>query len=147
MANSFQAMSQNVFYQDTLRPQSFTSTGAGLAVDATSIAGNLMSAYLSVGAVNTFTSLNVKIQASTDSAFTTPVDITGATFTAVTAANTSQIIDFAVPTVTDTANSPYIYVRAYATLVGTSALVHCAFMGGLKFTSSTGQVGGPQTLN
>ncbi len=151
MANSFQALSQNCFVADTFRPQSFTSTGAGIAVDASQVGSDLMSAKLTVGAVSSFTSLDVKVQASADSAFTSPIDITGATFTQITTANNNggdpQIIDFNLPTVTSIALGANIYVRGYATLVGTSCLMQMEFLGNKKFTTATGYVNEPQTNN
>jgi hypothetical protein len=147
MANSIQTFSQGLVAQDTLRPQSFTSTGAGLAVDTSTVGTDFLSARLTVGAVNTFTSLAVKMQASTDSAFTTPVDITNATFTTVTAANTSEVIDFQMPTVASVSASPFLYVRAYATLVGTSALVQCNILGWHKMDSGDGYTNSAPTVN
>jgi hypothetical protein len=126
VANSFNDLSLIAFHSDTLRPQTFTSTGAGITVDVTGVGTNLLNARLTVGAVNTLTSLAVKIQASTDDSSWD--DISGATFTTVTAANTSEIISFQMPTVTSVSQNPYKYVRAYATLVGTNAVLNCAII-------------------
>lgn len=147
MANSIQTFAAGLVANDTFRPQSFTSTGAGLSVDTATVGTDFLSARLTVGAVNTFTSLVVKMQASTDSAFTTPVDITNATFTSVTAANTSEVIDFQMPTVASTSASPYRYVRAYATLTGTSALIQCAVLGWHKMDAADGYTNSAPTVN
>jgi hypothetical protein len=135
MANSFNDLSLVTFKQDTLRPQSFTSTGAGLTVDISTIGTNLVNALLSVGAVNTFTSLAVKMQASNDDS--NWVDISGATFTTVTAANNLQLISFQVPPPASATAAPYKYVRAYFTLTGTSCLTHCVILGCLRYPNAT----------
>jgi hypothetical protein len=105
---------------DTFRPQTLTATTNGLAVDAAAVGGNSLSARLSVGAVSgTSPTLNVKIQASPDGSGSW-VDITGATFTQVTTANQAQTIRFQLPPAASTTAPAYRYVRAVATIGGTS---------------------------
>lgn len=139
-------LSNALFHAEGLRPQSFTSTGAGLTVDVSTLGANLINARLAVGAVNTFTSLAVKMQASTDDSNWD--DISGATFTTVTAANATQVISFQLPTATSATASPYKYVRAYLTLTGTSCLAHVAILG-LKHmpNPNSGYTTAPPTLN
>jgi hypothetical protein len=95
---------------------------------------NRASAILSVGAVSSLTSLDVKLQWSTDNSSYS--DITGAAFTQVTAANQTEVIDFSLPVAaSDTAALP-IYVRAYSTLVGTSVVMSVNIIGCRKFAST-----------
>lgn len=148
MANSFNDLSLIAFKAETLRPQSFTSTGAGLTVDISTVGTNLVNALLSVGAVNTLTSFAVKMQASSDDS--NWVDITGATFTTVTAANSLQMISFQVPPPLTTSASPYKYVRAYCTLTGTSVLAHIVILGCLRYPNATATASSqnaPPTIN
>lgn len=139
-------LKNGLFHAETLRPQSFTSTGAGLTVDVSTCGANLLNARLAVGAVNTFTSLAVKMQASTDDSNWD--DISGATFTTVTAANATEVISFQLPTATSATASPYKYVRAYFTLTGTSCLTHCAVFGLKHMPNPTsGYSDAPPTIN
>lgn len=146
MANTFQGLAQPLYNSMTFRPQSFTSTGAGLTVDARYVGTDRMSAILDVGAVNTFTSLAVKMQYSNDDS--NWFDISGATFTTVTAANQTEVIDYVLPAAATLTGAAPIYVRAYATLVGTSALISCNVLGDRKFaaTGSSFQAS-PATVN
>ena len=94
---------------DTIRPQTATADVNGQAVDLVDTDGPC-GAKLVVGAVSGTTTLNVKMQESTASGGTY-TDITGATFTAVTASNKSQIINF---------KRTKRFVRAAATLTGST---------------------------
>lgn len=131
----FNDLIQAIYTGVTFRPQSFTSTGAGLTVDARYVGTALFNARLDVGAVNTFTSLVVKMQASTDDSNWD--DITGAVFTTVTAANAGEWISFQLPAPASATALPYIYVRAYATLVGTSAVIAANIYGDKRYPNPT----------
>lgn len=121
-------------YKDTFPPQSLTSTGAGNGILVASTGSNRLNARLSVGDVTAFTSLAVKMQASTDNV--TYDDISGATFTTVTAASgVPEIITFQLPVSTTDA---YIYVRAYATLVGTSVRMAVSILAQVKYDGAAG---------
>lgn len=139
-------LSNALFAGDTFAPQSLTSTGNGTGVDTQTVGANLLNARLVVNDVTAFTSLDVKMQASTDN--TTFVDITGATFTQVVAASQSQIIAFQLPTAASASTNPYRYVRAVATLVGTSCRMAVAVFGLKHFPNpTTGYLAAPPTLN
>ena len=126
-------------YRDTFPPQSLTATGAGDGILVSSTGSNRLNARLSVGNVTGFTSLAVKMQASTDNS--TFVDIDGATFTTVTAASgVPEIITFQLPVST---TNPYIYVRAYATLVGTSVRMAVSILAQVKYDGAAGWSGSP----
>jgi hypothetical protein len=146
VANSFQTLRQLAFKGDTLRPQSVTGATNGVAVDASLVGANFLSALLSVGAVSSLTSLDVKIQASADGA-TGWTDISGAAFTQVTAANALEVIDFQMPTAASNAAAPYRYVRAVAAIVGTSALAHCVILGCNRYDGANAFHNGPPTIN
>lgn len=97
----------------TLRPQTATSTVNGSSVDT--LGYNSAAFILEVGAVSgTSPTLDVKIQESADGS-TGWTDVSGATFTQVTAANNSQILR-----VEDLNNTRKRYLRAVATIAGTS---------------------------
>lgn len=146
MANSFQALAQTLFKGDTIRPQSITGNTNGVAVDVTGAGTNFLTALLSVGAVSSLTSLDVKIQASTDGS-TGWTDITGATFTTVTAASQLQAIDFQLPTAASATANPYTYVRAVVTISGTSALTYVTILGFLDSSGSAAYQNSPPTIN
>lgn len=120
MANSFQDLSLMLTpLKDTFPPQSLTGTGAGNAVKVTDVGTNRINARLSCGDGTAFTSLAVKMQASMDNS--NWEDIEGATFTTVTTASgTPETIAFQLPRSVDSDDPPYQWVRAHATLVGTS---------------------------
>lgn len=82
-----------------------SSTAALTAVDCVDVVGNMMSAMLTTSAVSGSGNVTIKLQESADNV--TFTDITGATFTAVTAANDLQIISF---------KPVQRYVQAYGTL-------------------------------
>lgn len=146
MATFFQDLALALFSGETFRPQSFSSTGAGLTVDVSTCGNNLLNAKLEIGAVNTLTSIIVKIQASKDDSNWD--DISGAVFTTVTAANATEVISFQLPTATSPTADPYKYVRAYATLTGTSVLMHCAILGLKRMPNPTaGNLYAPPTIN
>lgn len=146
MATYFNDLKNALFHAETFRPQSFTSTGAGLTVDVSTCGGNLINARLAIGAVNTLTSAVVKMQASKDDSNWD--DISGAVFTTVTAANATEVISFQLPTASSTTADPYKYVRAYCTLTGTSVLLHVAVFG-LKHmpNADDGYTNAPPTIN
>jgi FlaG/FlaF family flagellin (archaellin) len=132
VANSFQDISQVLTeLLPTFPPQSFTSTAAGQSVNVADVGTDRINAQLIVGDANTFTSLAVKMQAAYDDGAGSPTgwaDIDGATFTTVTTdpgtgGAVPQTIQFQLPTALSLSTAPYIYVRAYATLVGTSILM------------------------
>lgn len=146
MANSFNDLTQISFIADTFTPQSLTADGNGIGVDVSSVGTNLLNAILAVGDVTVFTSLAVKMQASTDN--TTFVDITGATFTTVTAANGLEMISFQLPIAVSATTDPYKYVRAVADITGTSARIHCMIIACKREPNPTlGYVSGPMTIN
>lgn len=146
MAIAFNDLSLILFEADTFRPQSLTATGAGVAVDVRSAGTNLLNARLTVGAVNTLTTFDVKMQASIDG--TNFDDISGATFSTVTAANAHQVISFQLPEATSATALPYIYVRAYGTLVGTAVLVQCEVLACKRMPNPTsGYSATPPTIN
>lgn len=96
----------------TFRPAAVTATANGTGVDTQGYDDAVV--LLEVGAVTgTTPSMTVKIQESDDNS--TFADVTGATFTAVTAANNSQILRLTELNVTRKR-----YVRAVATISGTT---------------------------
>lgn len=115
---------------DTFPPQLFSSTGAGQAVNVANVGTDRINAYLHAGDATALTSLAVKMQAAIDDGSGSPsagswVDISGATFTTITAdpgtaGVTAKGIVFQLPPALTLSTAPYIWVRAYATLVGTS---------------------------
>ncbi len=145
MANFVQGLAQLEFVGQSFVPQSFTSTAGGTGVLVYPVAPNLMSALMTVGAVNTLTSLVVKMQASTDNSNWD--DISGAVFTTVTTATHAEIIDFQMPKAASTTADPYIYVRAFATLTGTAVLFQVAILGCKKYDGAAGYQAAPPTIN
>ena len=115
MANVFLDIGGNAVSGQSLVPAALTTSVAGSPVDLIDSNANMASALLQVGAVSgTQGSLTVKMQecATTNGTF---VDITGATFTAVTTSGTTtsgavQIISF---------QRQKRYVQAYCTFSGT----------------------------
>ena len=96
----------------TIRPVTATSTQTGSSVDTKGY--NSAAVILEVGAVSgTSPTLDVKIQESADAS--TWSDISGATFTQVTAANNSQILR-----IEGLGTSRKRYLRAVGTIAGTS---------------------------
>lgn len=94
-----------------------TSSGNGSAVDMQDC-GPEVAAVLDVGTVTgTTPTLDVKLQES-DTSGGTYSDISGATFTQVTASNNQQTIQVA--------NRTKRYVRAVATIAGTSPSFPCS---------------------
>jgi hypothetical protein len=99
-------------------------------VDVSDVGTDRINAYLHAGDANSFTSLAVKMQAAIDDGSGSPdsgtwVDISGAAFTTLTtdpgtAGVTAEGITFQLPQALTLSTAPYIWVRAYATLVGTS---------------------------
>lgn len=96
----------------SFRPNAVTATANGTGVDTQGYADGMV--ILEVGTVSgTTPSMTVKIQESDDNS--TFADITGATFTAVTASNSSQVLRLSELNVTRKR-----YVRAVATISGTT---------------------------
>lgn len=147
MATSFADLKTILFAEDTLKPQTFSSTAGGTAVDVSTVASPLLTARLRVGAVDTLTSFAVKMQASRDGS-TDWDDISGATFTTVTAADAEEMISFQVPKAESTSVEGYKYVRAYGTLSGTSVAVTCVVMGCLRMpNAASGYANSAPTIN
>lgn len=147
MATYFNDLSLASVLGDTIRPQSITGNTNGVAVDLAPFGGNVVNAILSVGAVSSLTSLDVKIQVSPDGSGSW-ADVTGAAFTQVTAANNLQIISFQVPRAPTTTAAAYRYARAVCTIVGTSALTHVVLIGLEKMPNpNSGYVTAPPTIN
>jgi len=97
---------------NSLRPQAITANTNGSSVDTQGY--NSAAVILEVGAVSgTSPTLDVKIQESADAS--TWTDVSGATFTQVTAANNSQIMR-----IEGLGTSRKRYIRAVATVGGTS---------------------------
>lgn len=147
MANSYQDLSQTTLVvKDTFPPQSLTTTGEGNGILVDELGTNRINARLSCGDATGFTSLAVKMQASEDN--TNWDDISGATFTTVTAASGDpEMITFQLPTAESYSASPYKYVRAYATLVGTSIRMAVSLFGCRKFDGADGYRNTPPTIN
>jgi len=122
-----------------------SATGNGTGGNVSVIGTNFCTARLVVGTVTGFTSLDVKLQSSPDNV--TYTDITGATFTQVTAATKSQMIDFQLPTVATATASPPIYVRAVATLVGTSCQMSVTIFGMIDTSGTNAYSNAPPTIN
>ena len=132
----------------TFPPQNFSSTAAGTAVLVTGVGSNMLNALLNVGAVSSFTSLVVKMQASPTTTDGDLVDCDNATFTTVTAAQTSQMISFQIPPALSSSANPNIYVRAYATLVGTSCYMAVNVLGCKRMPNpSLSYQAAPPTIN
>lgn len=144
MANVLQDFSQVLTpLPDTFPPQSFTSTGAGQAVNVADVGVNRISATLHAGDATALTSLAVKMQAAIDNGSGSPdagswVDISGAEFTTITtdpgtSGVTPEVITFQLPPSLTTNSAPYVWVRAYATLTGTSILICVALLACRKY--------------
>lgn len=102
----------NIKASFSFRPQALTATGNGTGVDTQGYDDAMV--VLETGAVSgTTPSMTVKIQESDDNS--TFTDITGATFTAVTASNNSQVLR-----VTELNITRKRYLRAVATISGTT---------------------------
>lgn len=134
MANSFQDLSQVLTpLLDTFPPQLLSGSGNGQGVDVSDVGTNRINARLHVGDATALTSLAVKMQAAIDDGSGAPdsgtwVDISGATFTTVTADPTTtgavaETITFQLPQALTISTAPYVWVRAVATLVGTNILM------------------------
>ena len=122
---------RSVPLKPTFDPQNLTVSGAGRALDMSPHGANNINARLSIGDAVALTSLDVKMQAAPDDGTGSPgswADIPGAAFTQVTTdpgtnGLVDQIITFKMPPPLTLSSSPYIWLRAYATLVGTSILI------------------------
>lgn len=147
MANSFQDLSQVLVpLKDTFPPQVLSGSGNGTGIDVEDVGTNVINARLSVGDVDTLTSLDVKMQAGIDDA--NYVDIDGATFTQVTAADPNpEVIMFQMPRALTVSGSPYNYVRAVATLVGTSVNFSVSLLACRRYDGAAGWVNTRPTIN
>jgi len=119
----------NILNQGMLLPmQSVTATGNGTGVDMQDYVGQVAVVLASKNTAGTNPTLDVKLQDSADNS--TFADITGATFTQVTNANTSAAVS---EKITININGAARYVRAVATIGGTSSpafMTACTFVGG-----------------
>jgi hypothetical protein len=143
-------LSNALFHEDVIRPQSITGDSNGTGVDVSSLGANVINGRASLGAVSVFTSLVVTFKASVDNTtFTTckKLDGTDATIT-LTAANADDLIAFQLPTAASATGDPYKYVRADWDITGTSCLA-CASIFGMKhFPNPTaGYAAAPPTIN
>lgn len=144
-------LSNCMFHEDVIRPQSITTDTSGTGVDVAVLGSNIINGRVSLGAVNTFTSLAVSFQASTDNSTgwvtCTQPDGTAATVT-LTAASTDGIIAFQLPTAASATAAPYRYVRATWDITGTSALACATIFGLIQMPSpASGYVAAPPTIN
>lgn len=115
-------LSNALFHEDVIRPQTISSDSNGSGVDVSSVGGNLITGRVSLGAVSSFTSLVVTFKASADnSTFVTCKTPAGddATVT-LTAANTDGMVAFQLPTAASASANPYKYVRADWDITGTN---------------------------
>lgn len=149
MSTQFNDLSLLAKPQQTFVPQTFSSTGAGTGVQISTTGSALVNAMLEVGAVNTLTSLIVKIQASTDnSAWVDCTDEDGnvVVFTTVTTLNHIEWISFQIPTALLATSAPYIYVRMFGTLVGTSVVLSGSFHTLLRYGPGVGSQSAPPSV-
>lgn len=149
MANFVQGFAALCTAGDTLAPETITATTNGAAVDVGAVGANMQSAVLSVGAVSgTAPTLDVKIQASPDGS-SNWADVSGATFSQVTTASHVALIDFQLPTVTDPTAAAYRYVRAVATVGGTSPsfALHCVILGSKRYDGANVFYNAPPAIN
>ena len=132
----------------TFDPQNFSSTGAGRAIQVGDVGTNIITAELFLGDANTFTSLVVKFQAATDDGTGNPdaatwVDITGLDGSVVAFATVTtdpgtdgvvpEMVSFKLPPALTISSKPYIWVRGFATLVGTSIYMCVNLLATRKF--------------
>jgi hypothetical protein len=111
MANSFGDLQNTALIGASQFPAAVTATGGLTSVDTGGANARAMNALLNVGTVSgTNPTLDVKMQESADGS-TNWTDITGATFTQVTAASNLQLLVF---------KPIKRYVRAHCTIGGTS---------------------------
>lgn len=108
-------LKSNIKQNITIRPQTLTASANGVAVDTQGYGGAVV--CLDVGAVSgTTPTLDVKIQ-ECETSGGTYTDITGATFTQVTAANAAEKIKVDLKA---KKGSRKRYIRAVATITGTT---------------------------
>lgn len=146
MANFLQAIASAETPLVLVPPQLFASTANGTGVSVASLSSNMLTALISVGAVNTFTSLAVKLQWS-DALAGTYTDIAGGAFTTVTAANTTQMIDFYLPPVLTATGNPPIFVRTVSTLTGTSCGLVVLLFGATDTSGLSASTNQPPQIN
>ncbi len=105
-AGIFEDLQHNALYPAAnIYGTAISGTAALTGVDMQAAGADRISALATVSAISSSGNVTVKFQESDDDG--TYVDITGATFTAFTTVNTSQLISF---------NVSKRYVRAYGTL-------------------------------
>lgn len=146
MANVLQLYSTVLLPLDLLPPQVLAAGGAGTGVNTAPTGTNWLTARLCVGAVTTLTTLDIKLQASATLGGTY-TDIPGAAFTTVTVGTRSQMIDFQMPNVVNITDPPFLFVRAFSALVGTSANLHVEVFGTVDTSGIQGYVAQPLQIN
>lgn len=144
-------LSNGLFHEDVIRPQTISSDSQGTGVDCAEIGGNLINGRVSLGAVSAFTSLAVTFEASPDNStgWVTCKTPNGdnATVT-LTAANTDGMIAFQLPTAASASASPYRYVRANWDITGTNCAA-CGTIMAMKHIPNAGSgfSAAPPTIN
>lgn len=154
MANSVDDLSIVLLpLADLFPPQQISATTNGSGVQVEEVGSGLMTADLHVGAAVGLTSLVVTLQASVDNGVSGWVNVNDqngnqVTFPMVTAGSQAPSrVSFHMPTATGT-NPAYSWIRAVATLTGTSIFMQV----GLEVTSKMGGFGvgyqnAPPTIN
>jgi hypothetical protein len=151
MATYFNDLSNVLFHEDLIRPQTISSDSQGSAVDVATVGANLLTARLSLGAVSSFTSLVVTIEASATGSgswvtCTTPAG-SNATLT-LTAANTDTLVSFQLPTAASATADPYRYIRANYDITGTNCAACCSVFGLTHMpNANSGYTTAPPTIN
>lgn len=147
----FNDLSNAMFHEDVIRPQTISSDSTGTGVDTATIGSNLINGRVSLGAVSSLTSLVVTFQASADNSTgwvsCTQPDGTAATIT-LTAANTDAVIAFQLPRAASETASPYRYVRASWDITGTNCLACGSIFGLIQMPNADdGFLAAPPTIN
>lgn len=151
MATYFNDLSNALFHEDVIRPQTISSDSNGTGVDVSGVGANLITGRVSLGAVSGFTSLVVTFKASADnSTFVTCKKTDGTTDATVTltAANTDGTVAFQLPTAASATADPYKYVRADWDITGTNCAACGTIMALLHMPNPTdGYKNAPPTIN
>jgi hypothetical protein len=151
MATYFNDLSNVLFHEDLIRPQTISSDSQGSAVDVATVGANLLTARVSLGAVSSFTSLAVTIEASPSGSgswvtCTTP-NGDNAIIT-LTAANTDGLISFQLPTAASATADPYRYIRANYDITGTNCAACCSVFALTHMpNANSGYTTAPPTIN
>lgn len=151
MPTYFNDLTNAMFNEDVIRPQTISGDSTGTGVDCAVIGSNLINGRVSLGAVSSLTSLAVTFQASADNSTgwvsCTQPDGTTATVT-LTAANTDGMIAFQLPRAASETASPYRFVRASWDITGTSALTCASIFGLIQMPNADdGFVAAPPVIN